>query len=225
MLDSLEGDMKTVAGKKEPLKKALLEGDTGYFSEGNLREAAERKINVLIPGPQFRRRDPYFAEKKKGKAPKKRFTVEGFACNKKTDAYKCPAGKALGYKYGVTLRNNSGKQYRAKRGTRVNCPLPEKCANRRSGKNPARTLYIIDKKHGGNLSEKMRKKIGGPACRELYSRRVRIIEPVYSDITYCKGMDRFTLRTREKVNTQRLLFRIVHNIGKCMKALGKRYGA
>jgi hypothetical protein len=46
MLDSLEENMKTVTGKKEPLKKALLEGDTGYFSEINLQDAAKRKINV-----------------------------------------------------------------------------------------------------------------------------------------------------------------------------------
>jgi hypothetical protein len=67
MLDSLEENMKTVTGKKEPLKKALLEGDTGYFSETNLQEAEERGIKVLIPDPQFRQRDPYFAEKKKYK--------------------------------------------------------------------------------------------------------------------------------------------------------------
>jgi hypothetical protein len=225
MLDSLQENMETVTGKKDPLKKALLEGDTGYFSEENLQEAAKRKIKVLIPDPQFRQRDPYFAEKKKEKAPKKRFTVENFTYNQKTDTYKCPAGKMLEYKYDVTLRNNSGKQYQAKRGTCVNCPLLDKCVNRRSGKNPVRTLYIIDKKYEDNLSEKMREKIDDPAYRELYSRRMQIIEPVYSDITYCKGMNRFTLRTREKVNTQRLLFRIVHNIGKCTKALGKRYGA
>jgi transposase len=225
MLDSLQENMKTITGKKKPLKEALLEADTGYFSEENLQEAAKRKINVLIPDPQFRQRDPYFAEKKKEKAPKKRFVVEDFTYNEKTDTYKCPGGKELEYKCNVTLRNNSGKQYQAKRGTCVNCPLLEKCVNRRSGKNPVRTLYIIDKKYKDNLSEKMREKIDEPAYRELYSRRMQIIEPVYSDITYCKGMNRFTLRTQEKVNTQWLLFCIVHNIGKCVKALGKRYGA
>jgi transposase len=225
MLDSLEENMKTVTGKEQPLKKALVEGDTGYFSEGNLQEAAKRKIEVLIPDPQFRQRDPYCAEKKKEKSPKKRLSVEDFTYNKKTDTYKCPAGKELEYKCNVTLRNNSGKQYQAQRGTCVNCPLFDKCVSKRTGKNPVRTLYIIDKKYEDNLSEKMRKKIDEPAYRELYSRRMQIIEPVYSDITYCKGMNRFTLRTQEKVNTQWLLFCIVHNIGKCMKVLGKKHGA
>jgi len=48
MLDSLEENMKMVSRKKEPLKKALLEGDTGFFSEANLQEAAARGIKVLI---------------------------------------------------------------------------------------------------------------------------------------------------------------------------------
>ena len=58
--------------KKEPLKKTLLVGDTEYFSEANLQEAAEKGINVLIPDPKFRQRNPYFAEKKEEKVEKKK---------------------------------------------------------------------------------------------------------------------------------------------------------
>jgi hypothetical protein len=123
----------------------------------------------------------------------------------------------------VALRNNSGKKYQAERGICVNCPMKEKCISGKGGKNPVRTLYIIDKKYKNNLSEKM-KKIDKPVYRELYSRRMQIIEPVYSDITYCKGMNRFTLRTREKVGIQWKLYCIAHNMGKCVKALGEKCG-
>jgi transposase len=226
MLDSLEENMKMATGKKKPLRKSLVEGDSGYFSEENLQIASSRKINVLIPDNQFRQRDPYFAEKKKEKVPgKKKFLVEDFDYEEKEDKYICPAGKTLEYKYYVILRNNSGKQYRPKAGTCINCHLLDQCINRRNKtkNNPLRTLYIIDKKYEKNLSAQMRKKIDDPAYRELYSRRMQIIEPVFSDMVYCKGMDRFTLRTREKVNTQWLLFTIVHNIGKCRLPLMKRY--
>jgi hypothetical protein len=226
MLDSLEENMKMATGKKRPLRKSLVEADSGYFSEENLQEAAMRKINVLIPDNQFRQRDPYFAEKKKEKVPgKKKYTVEDFKYEEKNDRYICPAGQPLEYKYHVTLRNNSGKQYRPKGGTCINCRLLDKCVNRRNKtkNNPLRTLYIIDKKYEDNLSEQMRKKIDDPAYRELYSRRMQIIEPVFSDMVYCKGMNRFTVRTREKVNTQWLLFTIVHNIGKCSLPLMKKY--
>jgi hypothetical protein len=64
MLEKLEENMKDVTGKEKPLKKALLEGDTGYFSEANLQEAKDKGIETIIPDPQFRQRDPYFADKK-----------------------------------------------------------------------------------------------------------------------------------------------------------------
>jgi hypothetical protein len=57
---------------------------------------------------------------------------------------------------------------------------------------------------------------------ELYSHRMQIIEPVFSNITYCKGMDRFTLRGKKKIDAQWKLYCIVHNIGKCVGALLKK---
>jgi hypothetical protein len=238
MLDTLQENMKMVTGKDKPLKKALLEGDTGDFSEDNLQEASKREIQVLIPDPQFRQRDPYFAEKKNEKVTKKkRFTVEDFVYSKERDRFKCPAGMFLEYAYDVTLRNNSGKQYKAPSGVCGKCPLLEQCiairkekaakdgVKRRKKAARVRTLYIINRKYENNLSEEMRKKIDDPAYRELYSRRMQIIEPVFSNIKYCKGMDRFTLRPQKKVNTQWQLYCIVHNIGKCMNQLRKKYAA
>jgi transposase len=239
MLDNLEENMKLVTGKENPLKKALIAGDTGYFSEDNLQEAAKRKLNVLIPDSQFRQRDPYFADKKKEKVKnnKKRFTVEDFKYDEKRDIYICPAGNELEYKCKVTLRNNTGKQYRAKGSVCACCHMSEyciskrkpkkqsieKCIKKRKVRGPCRALYIVDKKYENNLSEKMRKKIDDPAYRELYSRRMQIIEPAFSNIAYCKGMNRFTLRSKNKVNIQWQLYCMVHNIGKCTKPLIKKY--
>jgi hypothetical protein len=64
MLDSLNENMQMATGKKDPLKKSLVTGDTGYFSENNLQEAAKRNIEALIPDQQFRRRDPSFGSRK-----------------------------------------------------------------------------------------------------------------------------------------------------------------
>jgi len=46
MLDSLEENMKTITGKEKPLRKALVQGDTGFFTEDNLQEAAKRGIEI-----------------------------------------------------------------------------------------------------------------------------------------------------------------------------------
>jgi transposase len=226
MLDSLEEQMQTITGKEEPLKKALLEADTGYFSEENLQEAAKRGIEVLIPDPQFRQRDPYFAEKKEQKVPKKKyFTPEDFRYNKKDDSLTCPAGNVLPYKGSVEFkkRNTRGKRYQSKKSVCENCPLIDQCINKRTEKKSFRTVYITEQKYEENLSSKMREKIDDPAYRELYSRRMQIIEPEFSNITYCKGMNRFTLRTEKKVDIQWKLYCIVHNIWKCIAPMAVKY--
>jgi hypothetical protein len=87
-----------------------------------------------------------------------------------------------------------------------------------------RTLYIADKKHEENLSEKMRVKIDESAYRALYGRRMQIIEPCFSDVAYSKGMNRFSLRSKIKVNIQWLLYCVVHNIGKCIPGVSEVYG-
>ena len=222
MLGLLEDNMKKVTGKKKPLENAIVEADTGYFSEENLSEAIKRNIEVLIPDNQFRKRDSHF-DGTKGRKEKKRFSIEDFNYDKKTDCFTCPAGKTLAHSSRITLRKNTGKQYRAKVADCRNCILADKCINKRGSKrDPLRSLYIVDKKHEKNLSNKMREKIDKPVNRELYSRRMQIIEPVFSHITYLKGMDRFMLRGERKVKVQWLLYCIVHNMWKCIVPLAER---
>jgi len=65
----------------------------------------------------------------------------------------------------------------------------------------------------------MRAKIDTAEGCEVYSRRMGIVEPVFGNIRSCKSPDRFTLRTKRKVNTQWVLYTIVHNVEKI-----SRYG-
>ena len=229
MLDSLEKNMKTITGKEAPLKKSLCLGDTGFYSEDNLQEAVKRNVEVIIPDPQFRQRDPTFDERQKARKATQRYTVEDFEYNKRKNCYLCPAGKALVYKGKIKLRNNEGRKYQALASDCGKCILKDKCMvlkhrSSYSKRKYSRTIYIIERKYEDNLCEKMKRKIDDPAYRELYSRRQQIIEPVFADITYCKGMNRFTLRGVRKVNSQWQLYCIVHNIGKCVNPISKKYG-
>jgi hypothetical protein len=78
----------------------------GYriFFRGESHEAVCRGIEMIIPDQQFQQRNPYFADKKKEKAEKKRYGAEDFTYNEWNNIYKCPCGKALGNKGYVTLR-------------------------------------------------------------------------------------------------------------------------
>ena len=68
----------------------------------------------------------------------------------------------------------------------------------------------------------MRKKLATEEYQAKYARRIQIAEPVFANIRYCKGLDRFTLRGKEKVNGQWLLYCMVHNLGKCLDGYNER---
>ena len=60
----------------------------------------------------------------------------------------------------------------------------------------------------------MKGKIDSEQGRYYYSRRLAIVEPVFGNIRSTRGLDRFTLRGKRKVNNQWLLYAMVHNISK-----------
>jgi len=78
-------------------------------------------------------------------------------------------------------------------------------------------------KHERDFSKEMIKKIDTEEGREIYSERMKIVEPVFANLRIQKRMDHLTLRGKVKVNIQWLLYCIVHNIGK-IGGYGMGYG-
>jgi hypothetical protein len=76
----------------------------------------------------------------------------------------------------------------------------------------------------GSLCVALREKLNGVEYQDRYAYRMQIIEPVFANITYCKRLDRFTLRGKNKVNGQWQLYCMVHNLGKCLKGYNKNGG-
>ena len=60
----------------------------------------------------------------------------------------------------------------------------------------------------------MKKRIDSPEGRARYGERFATVEPVFGNLRYNKGLDRFTLRGQAKVDAQWKLFCLVHNIEK-----------
>ncbi len=77
-----------------------------------------------------------------------------------------------------------------------------------------RYLLIPLEKHERDFSKEMIKKIDTEEGRQIYSERIKIVEPVFVNIRIQKMMDYLTLRGKVKVNIQWLLYCIVYNIGK-----------
>jgi Transposase DDE domain len=63
----------------------------------------------------------------------------------------------------------------------------------------------------------MKAKIDTPQGKQIYARRLANVEPVFTNIRIQKRLDRFTLRTKSKVDVQWKLFVLVHNISKIHK--------
>ena len=68
----------------------------------------------------------------------------------------------------------------------------------------------------------MKARIDTPEGRAHYAARFGVVEPVFGNLCCNKGLRRFTLRGRTKVDGQRKLFCLVHNIEKLARL---RYAA
>ena len=79
-----------------------------------------------------------------------------------------------------------------------------------------RQVAFFEKNQGSPLqyTERMKQAIDSDRGRKLYGRRIAIVEPVFANLRHNKRLDRFTLRTQPKVNTQWNLYCMVHNIEK-----------
>lgn len=69
--------------------------------------------------------------------------------------------------------------------------------------------------------EWMKQRIDSVVGKETYAQRLAAVEPVFGNLRSNKGLDRFSLRGKEKVNGQWQLFCLVHNIDKLAKHAGR----
>ena len=134
----------------------------------------------------------------------------------------CPAGKSL-YRKG-SARVTNGYISAQCQGALRDC-LP--CVHRAQClRTPATTkvrhVAFIHGKVAGhvrppmpeNHSSRMRQRLDAPEGRRAYGQRFATVEPVFANLRFNKGLDRFTLRGRRKVDGQWKLFCLVQNIEK-----------
>jgi transposase len=226
LLEQAEENLKTIMGNPEgkPLKEKTILGDTGYFCEDNLKAAAGKQMEAIIPDNHFRQRDSRFDDRGRHSKREYKFTQADFHYNQEDNTYTCPNGKTLRFIGHQKLYGNEGNRYQSKTVDCKDCPFREKCFRRNTKKAKKRTLYIVDAGDRPNYSAEMRDKIDRPEVRAFYAKRMGIIEPVFANITSCKRLDRFTLRSKAKVDIQWLLYCMVHNIGKIGNALAPATG-
>jgi len=213
VLDRTLENMKKAYIKKPKGEKITLLADANYFSEDNLKACKERGVEVIIPDGQYKKR--------LGDNKGKQYGPDDFVYNKRGNYYKCPNGKKLIYKRDFTVRDTDMKEYRASVKDCRECPLVKECMNTKkdcSKMGHGRFLSVSP----GSLCNLLRGKLNTVEYQDRYACRIQIIEPVFANIKTCKGLDRFMLRGRTKVNSQWQLYCITHNFGKCLNEYNKR---
>jgi len=219
LLDKTLNNMKEVGVKPQAGKKLIMMADNNHFSEDNLRACQERVIEAIIPDGQYKRR--------LGGNEKSRYETGDFKHHKEGDYYECPNGKKLEYKGITVLRGLEWKKYQASvKDCRI-CPFNTKCINSKKDINKidcGKKMLIMKSSELGNLCSIMCEKLNTEEYQDQYANRIQIIEPVFANIKYSKGLNRFTLRGKDKVNGQWNIYCIVHNLGKCLKAFNLNMG-
>jgi transposase len=227
-VDGLRENLKTL-GHDDVLKRAALTADAGYASEHNMKYVFETGIDAYIADTQFRQRDRRFASAPRHKerayqdrGTSRLFRPEDFTYDEAKRTCICPAGKYL-YRNGVnvTIQGLTGMKFTAPKSACSACGLRAQCL-RHPEKTPVRQVVFFTGRmpHASeSFTTKMKRKIDSTVGKLIYQRRLATVEPVFANLRSAKGLDRFTLRGKAKVNAQWLLYCLVHNLGKI-----QRYG-
>jgi transposase len=221
MVEQTRENFKAIGREEDIFSEAKLTADSGFHTEKNMEMLAQGGVDGYVADPLFRKRDPRFADrdrfKKTRKSSKKArlFTPKDFTYDKEQETCICPAGKKM------YIRNRNfevdGRKGIVFMGwitqCRV-CSLKSQCLRYPDRTVARQVCFFYEKKDDGELTftEKMKRKIDSAMGRLIYSGRIGTVEPVFANIRYILGLDRFTLRGKAKVTGQWRLFCIVHNL-------------
>lgn len=213
-------------GRADPLTTATVLADSGYHSEATLQQLADAGVTALVADTGFRSRDPRFAEAYRHKPPEKSrqpgerrskwYQKTDFQHDPDARTCRCPAGNLLKLSSAnVVIKGRRGVSFEGTKAQCQACPLKTQCM-RKPELSPYRQVTFFD---GTKVAEThphtkaMKARIDTREGRLLYGRRLGIVEPVFGHF-HTKGLRRFTLRSRRKVDAQWKLFAIVHNVQK-----------
>jgi transposase len=207
----------------------LLTADAGYHSEANLKALAKLNIEALIADNGMRARDERFADQDKHKAQpdplwdktasakkERLFGPKDFTYDHESKVCICPVGEFL-YQNGsqVLIQGRQGVKFTGAKRVCGPYPFRDQCLRHPERTAVRQVVFFTGKNHKPEShSAQMKRKIDSPEGRARYAQRFATVEPVFGNLRYNKGLDRFTLRGRTKVDGQWKLFCLVQNIEK-----------
>ncbi len=209
---------------------AIVTADTGFANEANKQYLHENNINAYIPDNQFRSRDPKFADQKtkhgkrhqnQSKKTLKTIPASEFNFDPENKTCICPAGESMWINREGKDREGHQKIFFEGRIKQCrNCNMQDQCMRNPDSVNKPKghgrqVSFILKKKDGkANYTDWMKERVDSDKGKQIYSHRMSVVEPVFGNIGTNKGLNRFGLRGKEKVQSQWRLYCMVHNIEK-----------
>lgn len=134
----------------------------------------------------------------------------------------CPVGEFL-YPHGNHCNIGGREAVKFTGAQRVcgPCPIRDRCLRHPERRAVRPVVFFTGHKFNPlhTYTEQMKRNIDTEHGRHQYAKRLATVEPVFANITSAKGLKRFSHRGKKKVNSQWLLYCLVHNIEKV-----QRYG-
>ncbi len=227
MITAAKENLTSIGKPEDCMEDTKVTADANYHTNENIKFCEEENIDAYIPDVNFRKRDERFKDMDRFKdgvhkppkpdAPEKRdkFALEDFIYDEENDCYTCPMAHILKLEVKRhVMKHGIYRTYRMKDDYCSSCPLRKKCMPNLKARR--RYLCVPLEKQPEELtpSQRMQMKVDSDEGKYIYGKRIGIVEPVFGNIRYNKGLNRFNYRGRDKVNIQWLLYCLVHNIEK-----------
>jgi len=228
MIDGTRENFQAIDKEENIFADTKLTADSGFHSGNNMEMLSKQEIDAYVADPLFRKRDPRFADvdRYKERSRKERarrsghnqlFATEDFTFAEDLSYCLCPAGKRL-YRSGgnVVTKGLRSVRFKGPKSACLPCALRSQCLRHPERTEIRQVAYFHGRteKAKDSCLEKMKRKIDSTIGRAMYAMRLAVAEPPFAHICRVMGLNRFTLRGRDKVNSQWNLFCVVHNLKK-----------
>lgn len=202
------------------IHKAKLTADSGFHNKHNVAYCQTENIDAYLVDQSFRSRDPRFKDYKRYKPKEKQktyFSPEDFSYNKSKNTCHCPAGKTLWLSsQNINMGEYLYNRYEGYLHDCKTCAVQQQCMRKPVTDRGRQVSIRIGEatRNTPNILKQMQEKVDSRQGRHIYSQRIGTVEPVFGNINTNKRLNRFSLRGKEKVNAQWLMYCMVHNIEK-----------
>lgn len=144
----------------------------------------------------------------------KRFSARDFIPSEDFSHCICPVGRRL-YRNGHhhDLNGLEAVKFTAAQRDCLACPMRAQCL-RHPECTKVRQVTIFTGCTPGKPETSMQRRVGSDAGLTRIAQHFALVEPVFGNLCYKKSLDRCTLRGKTKVDAQRKLYCVVHNIEK-----------